>query len=348
MVLLVKMMKTLFLERGFEMGILSVYATNKSLIQLTTEDICALDILNVAFGVVEEGEISLKGLTNIERIKEIRRINPELKIYLTLASGPKYSFGEASSTSEKLEKLVASIVEVVRVWAFDGVDVDWEYPSGLEERHQHTLLLKSLRAGLDRIGEEKYRGLSIAAGSKTWYFEITEIEESVRYLDYVNLMTYDINANALTTMHHTCPTKMNTDLIEEGSVEENIELFIKRGIPAEKLIIGAAFYSRQWRGVENKNNGLHSYAGTPSDYGPGYTQLIEEYVDKKGYTYYWDETAHAPYLFNGDNFITYEDEQSIKYKCYLVKRWKIAGIMAWEYSYDEKHTLITLMRKELG
>ncbi len=110
-----------------------------------------------------------------------------------------------------------------------------------EDRHNHTLLLKELREGLDTISAHKYRGLSIAAGSKSWYFDITELTESVRYLDYVNLMTYDINANEHVTMHHTCPAKMNTELVQEGSTEENIELFIKKGVPPEKLIIGAAF-----------------------------------------------------------------------------------------------------------
>lgn len=334
-------------ERGFDMSILSVYATNKSLVQLTKQDIDALDVLNIGFGILEEGTVSLKNLTNIECIKTFQMLNPNLKIYLSLASGPDYSFGQATRTEEGRQKLVGSIVEIVNEWAFDGVDIDWEYPTGLEERHNHTLLLQDLREGLDRISNSKYRGLSIAAGSKTWYFEITELSESVRYLDYVNLMSYDINANEVVTMHHSCPTKMNTDLVEEGSTEENIEVFIKNGVPPEKLIIGAAFYSRQWKQVENKNNGLHSYAGSPSDYGPGYTQLIEGYINKNGYKRFWDEDAHAPYLFNGDNFITYEDEDSLKYKCYLVKKWNIAGIMAWEYSYDEQHTLLSLIRNEL-
>ena len=329
------------------MSILSVYATNKSLTQLTMQDICALDILNIGFGVLENGEISLRDVTHIDNIRTFRIVNPDLKIYLSLANGPDCSFAQASCTEEGRHKVVESIVRIVTKWEFDGIDVDWEYPSGLEEKHNHTLLLKDIRAGLDTISHERYRGLSIAAGSKSWYFDITELSESVRYLDYVNLMSYDINANEHTTMHHACPTKMNTDLVVEGSTEENIELFIQKGVPPEKLIIGAAFYSRQWEEVENKNNGLHSYAGTPSDYGPGYTQLVRNYINKNGYTRYWDEAANAPYLFNGDNFITYEDEESLRYKCYLVKKWKIAGIMAWEYSYDEEHTLISFMRNEL-
>ncbi|MFR2838757.1 MAG: glycoside hydrolase family 18 protein [Zhenhengia sp.] len=325
------------------MSILSVYATNKSLLQLTKQDIGKLNILNVGFGILEQGEISLKNLTYIHAIREFKVINPNLKIYLSLASGLECSFSTACRTKEAREKVIRSIVALIKEWDFDGIDIDWEYPSGKEDRHNHTLLLKELREGLDTISAHKYRGLSIAAGSKSWYFDITELTESVRYLDYVNLMTYDINANEHVTMHHTCPAKMNTELVQEGSTEENIELFIKKGVPPEKLIIGAAFYSRQWKNVENKNNGLHSYAGSASEYGPVYTKLIRDYVNKNGYIRYWDEVAHAPYLFNGDNFITYEDEDSLKYKCYLVKKWKIAGIMAWEYSYDEEHTLIALI-----
>lgn len=329
------------------MSILSVYVTNRGITKIIKKDIEQLDILNIGFGVLEDGYISLKHLTNIEYIKEIRKINNKLKIYLSLANGETSKFGDVTRTEQGIKRIVDSIIQIIKEWDFDGIDVDWEYPDGPEERKNHTRLLKALREGLDANPNGKYRGLSVAAGSKSWYFGITELSRSVAYLDYVNLMTYDINAGTEVTMHHTCPTKMATDLIEEGSVEENIEVFLKNGVPKEKLIIGAAFYSRQWRGVENKNNGLHSHAGTPSDYGPGYTQLVNQYINKNGYTRYWDEVAHAPYLFNGNNFITYDDEESLRYKCELVKKWNIAGIMAWEYTYDEEHVLLTIMREAL-
>lgn len=329
------------------MSILSVYVTNRGLAKIINEDIERLDILNIGFGVLEDGHISLKNLTNIQYIKEIRKVNNKLKIYLSLANGENSKFGEVTRTEQGIKRIVDSIIQIIKEWDFDGIDLDWEYPDGPEERKNHTRLLKALREGLDANPYGKYRSLSIAAGSKSWYFDITELSRSVVYLDYVNLMTYDINAGAEVTMHHTCPTKMATDLIEEGSVEENIEVFLKNGVPKEKLIIGAAFYSRQWRGVENKNNGLHSYAGTPSDYGPGYTHLVNQYINKNGYIRYWDKEAHAPYLFNGHNFITYDDEESLRYKCELVKKWKIAGIMAWEYTYDEEHVLLTVMREAL-
>ena len=160
-------------------------------------------------------------------------------------------------------------------------------------------------------------------------------------------MTYDINANNPYTMHHACAYPMATDRETEGSAAENIEVFHRHGVPLDKIIIGAAFYSRQWKHVQDENHGLHAFSGEGSDYGPGYTQLMRDYVDKQGYTRYWDDDAKAPYLFNGDTFITYEDEESLRQKCRLVRESGIAGIMIWEYSYDEDHGLVRVMADAL-
>ena len=99
--------------------------------------------------------------------------------------------------------------------------------------------------------------------------------------------------------------------------------------------------------MQDENHGLHAFSGEGSDYGPGYTQLMRDYVDKQGYTRYWDDDAKAPYLFNGDTFITYEDEESLRQKCRLVRESGIAGIMIWEYSYDEDHGLVRVMANAL-
>lgn len=221
--------------------LLSVYVTDRGLPAVTREDIERLDILNVAFGFIENGALTLKCLTNIDRIKEFRTWNPQLKIYLSTAGGQNTfsesencTFTEAVKDSAGMEKLADSMVEAVRERNFDGIDIDWEYPEGEKQRHDHTLLLKMLREKLDGIQQDKHYGLSIAAGCKTWYFGITELSESVSYLDYVNLMTYDINAGCHYTMHHSCPSKMETEHVEEGSTEENIELFLKNNVPPHK------------------------------------------------------------------------------------------------------------------
>ena len=45
-----------------------------------------------------------------------------------------------------------------------------------------------------------------------------------------------------------------------------------------------------------------------------FTDLDRDYINKNGYIRYWDDEAKALYLFNGDNFISYDDEESISHK----------------------------------
>jgi chitinase len=57
---------------------------------------------------------------------------------------------------------------------------------------------------------------------------------------------------------------------------------------------------------------------------------------------YRDRKAKAPYLYNASNkqFITYDDEWSVKKKCRYVLSKKMGGVMFWEYSSDPKEYLL--------
>ncbi|WP_243132985.1 glycosyl hydrolase family 18 protein, partial [Robinsoniella peoriensis] len=63
-----------------------------------------------------------------------------------------------------------------------------------------------------------------------------------------------------------------------------------------------------------------------------------------GFKRYWDDEAKAPWLFNGDTFISYEDGESIRCKADYVKEHGLAGMMFWEYSCDSTKTLTRIIR----
>jgi chitinase len=153
-------------------------------------------------------------------------------------------------------------------------------------------------------------------------------------------MTYDMRGGfQILTGHHTNLYTPTGDLFRI-SVDASVRMFCGAGVPKEKIVIGAAFYSRMWNDVPDRNRGLYQMTPRAGGYGPDFTRLASDYIDRNGYTRYWDEEAKAPFLFNGASFITYDDEESLRHKCDYVKNSGLAGIMFWEYGCDATHRLL--------
>lgn len=131
---------------------------------------------------------------------------------------------------------------------------------------------------------------------------------------------------------------------------------LNAGVPANKLVLGIPFYGRGWDGANNAGNGQYQSASGASSVGTweagsfDYYDLEANYINKNGYTRYWNDTAKVPYLYNASNrrFISYDDPQSIGYKTDYIKNRGLAGAMFWELSGDRNKTLQTKLRSDLG
>ena len=68
-----------------------------------------------------------------------------------------------------------------------------------------------------------------------------------------------------------------------------------------------------------------------------------------GYQVHRDKSAKADYLFNQNSreFISYDDEWSVKQKCKYVNKQKLGGVMFWEYDSDLKGYLLNEINKDL-
>lgn len=338
--------------------IVAGYAVDAVLPEMKREDLLKLTHLNVAFGHVRNDEITTEHLKNAEVLHAMKREHPSLTLLLSVGGWSAGGFSEAASTEEGRSRMAASAVRVLESHPFDGIDLDWEYPcygeagiaSSPDDKRNFTLLLKAIREALDAKGERDGRHylLTIAAGADQYYVDGTEMDQVQQYLDFVQLMTYDMRGGfQILTGHHTNLYAPSGDLFRI-SVDASVNLFVRAGVPKEKIVIGAAFYSRMWREVPDRNRGLHQMAGTTGGYGPGYAELAADYIDKNGYVRYWDDEACAPFLFNGSCLISYDDEESIGRKCGYVRDEGLAGIMFWEYGCDKTGRLLDAMHQGLG
>lgn len=330
------------------------YVSTKDLSFLSVSDIRALDVINLAFGHISNGCVIYAPDCLLEEYVRIRKENPECKIVLSIGGWSAGGFSEAASSKDGREKFASSAVEIVKQYELDGIDIDWEYPciatAGIaaspDDRENFTKLIKTARETLTSMCNSD-KMLTIAAGAGEYYINSTKMGEVAKYLDYVQLMTYDLRGGYhICTGHHTNLLNDKKD-ISQTSAENAVKCFENAGVPREKLILGAAYYSRMWTGVPDRENGLHQMAESTGGYGPSYGQLVGEYINKNGYKRFFDEEARAPWLFNGDTFISYDDEESCREKAEYVVCNGLGGIMFWEYRLDETRTLTGVLRKAL-
>jgi len=315
-------------------------------------DVSVLDIINIAFGLVKDDALFFEKPHVPSEIARIHALKPELKILLSVGGWGAGGFSIMSRTPEGIAKFTASCVDAVENYGLDGIDLDWEYPTidsaGIDadpsDKYNFTLLLQSLRAALDTAYPDTHKMLTIAAGAGKYYVDAVEIPEITKVLDYISLMTYDMRGAWSPAGHHTA-------LYGSPSADETVRLFHEAGVPKEKLMIGAAFYSRRWTNIpEGGTHGLGQKCDNPDDresgmFGPGFAKLAEAYIDKNGYTAYFDEACGASYLYSETErtFISYDDEKSVAAKAKYASENGLYGVMYWEHSSDPSRRLMNAL-----
>jgi len=111
------------------------------------------------------------------------------------------------------------------------------------------------------------------------------------------------------------------------------------GVNPDKIVPGASFYGVGWKVRDTDNNGLFQLGNVAK----GISDLgFNDYKDlsslmKKGYRYYWDNYAMAPWLFNPqDSTIwSFDDPVSVALKTRFVYAHNLRGLMFWEISGDD-------------
>lgn len=332
-------------------NIVLAYAWCEKLHMITPDDANRLTHVNIAFGLVNEDcTLNRKNLGNIRYIDEIRKMNPKIKIVLSVGGWGAGNFSEMAMTEEGRKTFAASCRAFADEAGLDGIDIDWEYPcndsadigADPKDKENFTYLLQELR---DALGNDKI--VSIAAGAGDYFVRDTEMDKVAKICDYVQLMTYDMRSGFCPEAGHHAALFTSKGDTMNANTDYTVNMFNRAGVPLDKIVIGAAFYSRTWGGVPSEDNGLFKPAKTIGEFGAHYSDLVLKYIGKNGYTQYWDEEAKAHYLYNGSNFISYESPEAISYKAKYVKDKGLLGIMYWEHSCDETHTLLKVIADEL-
>jgi chitinase len=316
--------------------------------------------INYAFGLVNtngEAFIRTNAASHLAQLQALKSRNPNLKIILSIGGWGADNFSDAALTDESRKKFGESCLRILKQFALDGIDLDWEYPGqpgpGIkfrpEDKANFTGMLRELRAQLDALSDTRQRTdadrytLTIAsAGGR--YFEHTEMDKLHPYLDWINIMTYDFFGQGTGPGHHA-GLHSPTGGAARRTTESDVRDHLRAGIPPSKLVVGAAFYAKSWTNVDSFN----PPAGGKFSRGFSFAVLSRNILTNSAYEHRWDEHAQASYLWNAETktFISYEDAKALKAKCDFVKKNRLGGVMYWEYSEDVDESLLDVLTHEL-
>ncbi|MFC4872146.1 glycoside hydrolase family 18 protein [Negadavirga shengliensis] len=316
-----------------------------------------------SFTEVIDNEMKFKNDSSalvLKNLLEQRERHPHLKVMIACGGwGGSGGFSDMARSEENRRKFVESAVRFLEEYQLDGLDIDWEYPGmkGIgnpfipEDKENFTALMRELREGMDKLNDNLILTFAVAGWER--FFDHVELDKVMPYADYMNIMSYDLAGGGDSyTSHHTnlgwvkmediegTPAadkiRERGDLTKPFSAEKIIAYCMDKGIKAEQIVIGAAFYGKGWIGVPPDNNGLYQLnKGQWTGMG-SYANLRQNFEDKGGFVRYWDPVAKAPYLYNPSDsiFISYEDTVSIRLKTDFALKNGLGGIMFWQLRGD--------------
>ena len=297
-----------------------------------------------SFGHLDGNQLRIANAEDSATIKRMVRLknrNPELKVMLSLGGwGGCETCSDVFNSTTGRKEFAQSVKELSAYFLTDGIDLDWEYPTipgypghtfRLEDRTNFTSVLKELR----KVNGENFE-ISFAAGGFTEFIDSSvEWNKVIVYTDFINIMTYDlVHGNSTTSGHHT-PLYSTPKQIE--STDHAVQLLVKAGVPASKLVIGAAFYGRLFRIEQGKPVDL--YMPCQFAHGFSYNTMNDTLSSNNGFVRKWDDVAKAPYAINIDKRLlaTYDDQNSMALKTKYAKEKNLGGIMFWQLGDDKFH-----------
>ena len=324
-----------------------------------------VDIAFIAFAKIDGTNIYFHedGTTNDqikENIKKLKEQNPKTKMVLAVGGYGADGFSDASLDGNRY-LFTESIINMVKELELDGVDIDWEYPAfhawntqkaRPEDTQNFTSLMKELREKLYRLPHPKNKKylLTFASGTQDWYFQNVEVNKVEKYVDYINVMTYDFTGRWSDTTGYNSNLYPDREKKAKHSIDQVITMYLEHEIDSKKLLLGVPAYSYGWKDVKSKTDGSFS-PGKPIDIDKtdlSYKTLEKSYLNKNGYKRYYDDQAKTAYLYNGSTFISYEDKEALAEKVKYIKAKELGGAMVWEYSQDAEDGIVKFLGESLN
>lgn len=245
------------------------------------------------------------------------------------------TFSRLSSSASSRAAFIKSLTAFMEKYGFQGIDIDWEYPGAPDrggvpaDTENLVSLVKEMRESFGT----KY-GISATIPASYWYLKWFDPSAMEQYVDFFGLLSYDLHGPWDQDVTAVGPIILGQTNIPELS-NWTLPLWYDKVDPS-KINMGIAYYGRGYT-VENTScidTGC-KWIG-PSRAGPctafeGIMSLqeIQDLIPQTGAKPFLDSTAMMKYLIWDDQWIGYDDNETIALKKSWASSHCFGGTMIW-------------------
>jgi chitinase len=300
---------------------------------------------------------------NFAALQQLKQLHPNLKVLISLAGAD--GFSAAASTTEGRQAMVANCIDlfingnlapgISAAGVFDGIDIDWEFPTAADTVNA-TLLLEEFRKQLDDLGEANHKHylLTMFGPAGEQNFSNIQLDQVAQELDFFNLQGYDFHGTWETSTNHASPLfddKQDPDYSENFYIDYTVRSYLQAGVPGDKIVLGIPTYAYGWTGVPSTNHGLYQSSAGLAPFPPtDYLQTPGEITYRTltgltGYTRYFDSRRIAVWIYdpNTQTFWTYDDPVTAWLKTAYVRArvpGGLGGAFVWALKDDDANGTI--------
>ncbi|KIY64737.1 glycoside hydrolase family 18 protein [Cylindrobasidium torrendii FP15055 ss-10] len=288
-----------------------------------------------------EGDDNTEPGTNVYGcIKQVYRLKLANRSLKTLFSVGGFTYSEQGhfgfvTDAAKRATFVADAVTFIEDYGFDGIDIDFEYPTDDALGKGFADLLSELRTALDDLATKKgdttpyLISAAVSAGSSN--YDNLVVPQMDTALDFWNLMAYDY-AGAWSNVADN-HANLYGGAISGVSTDAAIKYFTGAGATAAKINMGIPLYGRSF---ENTNGIGSAFDGVgDGSVDPGV--LNYNTLPLAGSTVFENTTDVASYSYDEvkRELVSYDTPNIVKTKVAYINDNNLAGSMFWSLGTDK-------------
>nr|AKP18003.1 chitinase 4 [Eriocheir sinensis] len=310
-----------------------------------------------------------------DRFTALKEINPDLVVLLAVGGWREGSedYSVMAADPSKRKSFINSAIYRMYKHGFDGLDMDWEYPTARggapEDRANFVLLMQEFRAAFDKMTNPLMLTFAAAAG-KDVIDEAYDVSQLVPLVDKWHVMAYDYHGAWENFTHHhatLCGYYLDPEEFQTFNVKFTAEYYVSLGVPKDKMVVGIATYGRCWTLESLDNTGIYANAIGPGPAGPyiqipgtlGFNEICEKLLadDDDDCVVVNDPNLLEPYFYCRSDKVwcSYDDGDSVYTKARYARNLGLAGVLVWQidtddfqpFCYSEPFHLIRQMKRAL-